>query len=98
MSVNIARSGKNISIITIQGSLPNIIARTGTITATSVILNQRTNASGVASRTDFNYTSDQPIQGYARKSSSLPAYKVALLSGTIGSGGYDQTATMVADT
>jgi len=53
---------------------------TGTITATARILNATTGGAGKASTT-FNYSSDQPVKGVARKSSSDPYYKTGVIRG-----------------
>jgi hypothetical protein len=70
---------------------------TGTITATAVIINTTTDGSGIAQNTGFSYTSDQPIQGRARKASADPYYKSTSVVGTIVSTGFDTTLLMIED-
>lgn len=57
---------------------------TGTITSTFVALQGLTNASGIIS-TSRTYATDQPITGWARKSSASPYYKQAGINNTIDS-------------
>lgn len=69
---------------------------TGTITSTFVALSGLTTA-GVIS-TSRVYSSDQPVTGWARKSSSSPYYKTGPLSGAVDStDGYNNTAVLTAD-
>lgn len=55
---------------------------TGTITATTALINDITNASGVASDTR-SYNNNQPITGKVRKSSVSPYYKQTPVSNTV---------------
>jgi hypothetical protein len=67
------------------------------ITATFVALSGLSGADGTLS-TSRQYTSDQPVTGWARKSSSAPYYKTAPLGGAVDSDtGYNEVATMVLD-
>ena len=69
---------------------------TGTITSTFVALSGLT-ASGVVS-TSRVYPTDQPVIGWARKSSSSPYYKTGPLSGSVDSAdGYSNTAVLILD-
>lgn len=70
---------------------------TGTITATSVILNADSNGSGIVTDTGFPFSSDQPVTGRVRKGSASPYYKTTAVSGTITSGGFSSTVFMVSD-
>lgn len=70
---------------------------TGTITSTGIILEGITNASGIIERTDFHYTSTQPIGGYARKASSAPYYKSLSLGGAISTVGLDYLVYLIPD-
>ena len=70
---------------------------TGTITAYQVIIDGETDVSGVVQNASFAYSTDLPVTGRARKGTSAPYYKTALLSGTIGSTGLTTTAYMVGD-
>lgn len=71
---------------------------TGTITSTGIILNGTTNGSGIIEDTAFNFTSDQPVTGKARKGTVTPLYSTAPILGTITSpDGLDTTAFMVPD-
>lgn len=71
---------------------------TGTITCTFVALDGTTDAgTGVLSGTRV-YATDQPVTGWARKSTSSPYYKEGPLTGSVDSAdGYDVTAIMVSD-
>lgn len=70
---------------------------TGTIDSTFVALYGLTNASGIVS-TSRSYGSNQPVEGWARKSSASPYYKQAGASGTITtSSGFSATLQLVAD-
>ena len=66
------------------------------MTAGTLIMSELTNASGVATAT-FDYTSDQPIIGYARKAGSSPLYKEASLPSTLTSTELNTTVLMVGD-
>lgn len=69
---------------------------TGTITSTFVALSGLT-VLGVLS-TSRVYSSDQPVTGWARKSSSSPYYKTGPLSGSVdNSDGYNNTAVLILD-
>ena len=57
---------------------------TGSITSTGVVFNHLTNASGNVSDVR-TFTSDQPVVGFVRKSTSSPRFKTFNLSGTIDS-------------
>jgi len=70
---------------------------TGTITATAVTLNALTNSSGIAQNTGFSYTSDQPVVGWVRKSSSSPYYKHTPIIGTIDNNGFSLDVVLVLD-
>lgn len=71
---------------------------TGTIeTAFMVIDRLLTDGTGVAQNTGYNYSTDQAVEGFVRKSTSSPAYKTQPISGTIRSGGLAITAPMVRD-
>lgn len=70
---------------------------TGTIKATFVALYGLTDVNGFVSTTRV-YPSDQPVIGWARKSTSAPYYKEGVLTGSVTSAsGYDATAVMVSD-
>lgn len=69
---------------------------TGTIKATAIIMNQLTNVSGIATK-EFDYVSDQPITGWARKTSQSILVKQSNLSGTINSNGYPQSVLLISD-
>jgi hypothetical protein len=70
---------------------------TGTITSTFVALYGTTDANGLLSTTRV-YGTDQPVNGWTRKSTSSPYYKEGTLTGTITAGvGYDSTTVMVSD-
>ncbi|GAI98750.1 unnamed protein product, partial [marine sediment metagenome] len=55
---------------------------TGSIKSTSILLEDLTNSSGIAT-IDHRYTNEQPFSGWARKSSGVPFYKTSIISGTI---------------
>lgn len=69
---------------------------TGTITSTARIMNELTNASGIATES-FNYGTTQPIIGVARKASGSPYYKEGLISGDISGDGFTLLLVMVLD-
>lgn len=70
---------------------------TGTITATGVLVEGLTNASGVVENATFPFTTNQPTTGTARKSTATPRYKAAPLTGSVTSSGYDQNTFLVRD-
>lgn len=79
-----------------MGSSPGDGSVGGTITATFVALSGLTTA-GVLS-TSRVYSSDQPVTGWARKSSASPYYKSGPLSGSVDStDGYNNTAVLTID-
>lgn len=70
---------------------------TGTITATWVALSGTTNGSGQIA-TNRVFSIDQPVSGWARKSSEAPYFKTGPVSGTIDSGtGATLSALLIAD-
>lgn len=70
---------------------------TGTIKATFVVLSGTTDASGQISMSRV-FPADQPVSGWARKSSATPHYKTGLVSGTVDSAsGAQFTAVMILD-
>lgn len=70
---------------------------TGTITATFVLLSGLTNAQGALTMSRV-FPADQPVAGWARKSSGAPYYKTGPVSGTVDSGtGASLSALLIAD-
>jgi hypothetical protein len=70
---------------------------TGTITGTAVIIKGLTNASGIISNTRA-YGSDQPIVGWARKSSASPYFRTGAIAGDISSAaGLSVTVQLATD-
>lgn len=70
---------------------------TGTIKSTFVALNGLTNASGVISLSRV-YATNQPVTGWARKSTSSPLLQEGVLVGEVDSAdGFNGTAVMLAD-
>ena len=70
---------------------------TGTIKSTFVPLYGLTNASGIISDSRV-YSSDQPVTGWARKSSASPFYKTAPIDEVVDSAdGVATTAILIAD-
>jgi hypothetical protein len=70
---------------------------TGTITSTFVVLSGLTNAQGQLTMSRV-FPNDQPITGWARKSSAAPYYKQGPISGSVDSGtGATLTALLIAD-
>jgi len=65
-------------------------------TGGAVVLEGLTNASGYL-ETTYNYSGDEGVEGWARKSTSSPLYKQADIVGTITSNGFDTTVIMVLD-
>jgi len=72
-------------------------AYTGTKTVTFVALNGLTNASGILS-TSRVYSSNQPVTGWTRKSTSSPFLQEGVLVGEVdSSAGFSGTAVMLSD-
>jgi hypothetical protein len=92
---SITVTGANTYTYTVDDS-PTTPA-TGTITATTVILDGTTDANGQVSTSTFNYAGVQPVLGKVRKGTSAPLYKNAPLVGSITSAGYDVSAFLVPD-
>lgn len=70
---------------------------TGDITSTFVALYGLSNSSGIVT-TSRVYTSDQPVTGWARKSSASPYYKQGAIIDTVDSeNGLAATAILIAD-
>ena len=70
---------------------------TGTITSTFVLINGTTNGSGVISDTR-TYSNDQPIGGWARKSTSAPYYRQGAITDTVDSAtGKSITLQLISD-
>jgi hypothetical protein len=70
---------------------------TGTITSTALLLEGLTDSNGQIS--DIRaHTTDQPIIGWVRKSSSSPYYKTGPFSGIVDTvAGYSQTVQLILD-
>lgn len=71
----------------------------GDLSVGTDILTGLTNASGIIQTTTFNYTSDQPVTGVARRGSTAygTLYKQGSISGTISSSGLDLTVLLSSD-
>ena len=69
----------------------------GAGTFSRVILEGLTDANGTIENNSFAFTSNQPVSGRARKSSSAPFFRTAQLSGTISSSGLSITTFMIGD-
>jgi hypothetical protein len=70
---------------------------TGTITSTYVAIKGLTDSNGEIAVTRV-FPTDQPVSGWARKSSAAPYYKTGLITGTIDSGtGASLSAVLIAD-
>lgn len=75
----------------------DISPATGTITATFALISGTTNASGQVSDIR-SLASNQPISGWARKSSSSPYYQQGTISGTVSSSnGFSVTIQLARD-
>lgn len=70
---------------------------TGAITATGVLVEGLTNASGVIENTGWPFTNNQPVIGTARKSTASPRFKSAKISGTLDANGFTGTTVMTKD-
>jgi hypothetical protein len=70
---------------------------TGTIKSTFVVLSGTTDSNGEITMSKV-FASDQPVSGWARKSSGTPYYKTGSITGTVDSatGGYF-TAVLLPD-
>jgi len=85
----------NTYTYTVDSGLPS--PATGTITSTFVALQGLTDVGGALS-TSRTYSSDQPITGWARKSTSSPYYKQASINNTITSAsGLTAIAALILD-
>jgi len=84
----------NAYTYTVSGS-PTTPA-TGTIEATSVIVNGTSDVGGLVSAS-HRYTASQPITGYARKASGSPYYKTGNISGTILNADFNGTIFMIEE-
>ena len=62
-----------------------------------VIFNEVTGTDGKVEKTDYNYTGDTNVVGWARRASSSPYYKTGTVSGTITSNGFSATILLVKD-
>jgi len=62
-----------------------------------VVLEGLTNSSGIVEDTEYIYSSDEAISGYARKSTSSPYYKQGNVTGTITNTGVLMTAVLILD-
>lgn len=68
----------------------------GPLPSGTSIINAVTDSSGVVTF-QFDYSSDQPVIGRARKGGAAPRFKTAQVAGTITSSGMSLTALMVSD-
>lgn len=68
----------------------------GPLSEGTVLMNEVTNASGVAT-VAFDYTGDQPFTGRVRKGSSAPYYKTGPVAGILGSTALDTTVLLIGD-
>jgi len=81
----------------IDGARVYIEAETGgDLPDETEILNDTTNASGIATTT-LDYTSDQPIVGRVRHGTTSTYYKTGTITGPIGSTGLTQTILLIPD-
>ena len=70
---------------------------TGTITSTFVALYGLSNVNGIVS-TSRVYSDNQPISGWARKSSVTPVYKTGIIDDEVSSiDGMNTTAILIVD-
>jgi len=97
-SVPVTVTVRDINDLTIiEDAIVYIIADTGgDLPVDTVILNDTTNASGIATA-NLQYTSNQPVTGRVRKASSGQLYKTAGISGTVVSTGLELTILMIRD-
>jgi hypothetical protein len=70
---------------------------TGTITATSVILDGTTDADGKIEDASFVLSGTQPVTGTVRKSTTSPFFKPSPMSGSITISGFDATVFLTSD-
>jgi len=70
---------------------------TGSPTATAVVLYGTTDSTGSVVDNGFNYSSDQPVEGWARKTTSAPRYKEGVLGGTVTLAGLRINSYLVSD-
>ena len=88
-------TGVNTYTYTVANSGPTTGG--GSPAVDAVILNALTNASGIVQDTAFEYTSDQPVTGWVRKSTGSPLYQFTPLAGTIENTGASLQAFMALD-
>lgn len=91
-SITVTDANTYTYTITSIGGAPG----TGSITSTYVVIHEDTTA-GIADNPNFAYTANQPITGVVRQGDVTPYYKQGIISGTITSGGFDQTVLLVKD-
>jgi hypothetical protein len=87
-------TGANTFTYTVSGT--PVTPATGTITTTAVILNGNTDGSGQISG-EIDFTSNQPVVGYARKGTSSIYYKQSPIVATIPSAGLSATVLLIRD-
>jgi hypothetical protein len=86
-----------ITSAAIEGARVRIVAAAGgDLPVGTVIMNELTNSSGVATTT-FDYTNTQPITGTVRKGSELPVYKTGLVGGPITDTPLNETVLLSSD-
>lgn len=97
-SVPVVVTVKDSSGTAIQGARVYLLTDSGGPAATGLtVLNGLSNASGIVQDLVYNYSSDQPVTGYIRKTSASPFYQQFNITGTITSSGFSLTATLVSD-
>ena len=89
---------KDIDGVLIENARVLVEADTGGDLAVGTdIVTGLTDVNGEATNAGFNYTNDQPVKGWVRKSTLTPLYKQSIISGTIISTGFSTTILMISD-
>lgn len=99
-SVNVISGAVTVRVrcVTTTGTpIQNVRVRLTKTVGGAVVLSGLTNASGIIEDAAYVYSSDEAVEGWARKSTSSPLYQQAILTGTITSTGLIITAVMISD-
>lgn len=68
----------------------------GPLAAGTDLINEETTGTGIVS-TSINFSSNQPITGRVRRSTTAPLYKTAPITGTVTAAGFSVTIQMIRD-
>ena len=97
-TVNVKVVAKTITGVNIENARVLLEADTGGDLADGTdILTGLTDVNGEALNAGFNFTNNQPIKGWIRKSTTTPFYKQGIISGTITNNGFEATIILILD-